>query len=229
MKKWGWKNWLMFGIFAALCVTSLVMVIVFVAIEPSPTVLQVCWHPDGRVQYTGGGWEDEGMPEDEWICDAPEGLVWPQGDALTLRIVDHAGAPLDGSGDESSVVDAMDLMNDALDTHMTFVQGDEADITFMFRAAFEVGEEDHRASDRGGWCIHSRAGGTMSAEAAIRPAGNSRVEYRRAAHELGHCFGLAHSRVGLMREGDLDDSSAERMEMDRISDGQRALMRQVYP
>lgn len=223
-----WKNWLTLGLVVAVFIAAGVTITVALLTEPDPQLLQVCWHPDGRVQYVGGGWEDPGMPPEERICDAPESLIWPQGDSLGIAIVSNTGGFLDGTGDEDLVVEAMDLLNDQLGTHMHLVDSrGEADIVFTFRAAHEASADVFNES--GGWCVHRRVGGQLRADGAVYPAGNSRTEYRRTIHELGHCLGLPHWRVGLMREEDLDDSGEPRMDFDVIADPQQDLMREVYP
>ena len=119
----------------------------------------------------------------------------------------------------------MERVNDNLDTNMSLTQDIDADIVVVFRAAFESGTGDHLI---GGSCRHRMVGGRLYAEMELKPAGDIRVEYRRAIHEFGHCLGLGHWYTDIMRKGDLADEG-RRMDPDRFADGQVDLIQDIYP
>ena len=233
MKNWGWKSWLTFAVFILICVGAATVILVGKLTEGDPDLMTVCWTPSGSAQYIGGGWDEPDLPEEDWACEEPEALVWPQGDHLKLVIVSNTGEVLDGRGDESLVVSAFeDYVNQDLDTHIELTMDrEEADIVFLFRRAFEVNSPNRllRGGEVGGYCVHTLREGRLTAEAAVFPAGNTHTEIRRSIHELGHCMGLRHWREGMMRAGDLDDSNQERMDFRVINEKQQDLIRRTYP
>lgn len=169
------------------------------------------------------------MTEDQWACAEPEPLKWDS-DRLTVAVVSAVdGSPLDGSGEEEAVYNAIELANDQLSTHLsTTMNPATADIVVIWRAAFNVGAAEF--GDETGYCRHRWEAGRLRAEMAVRPSGDIRCEYQTALHELGHCLGLGHDDWGIMRTNYVcNDREEDRMQPDFYGDQQVDLIETTYP
>lgn len=226
-----WSKWGMIIAFVAILVLAVTALLYGLLSEGSPHLLKVCWLPDGAAQYAESDLEGKIAHP---ACAKPKPLIWPQGLPLTvaLRAEDEAQY-------HDRLTAPINLWNDqvGMEVFRQTTDPGSADIVVDWFAAYDSSPDVGPIGDAEGYCIHHRSAARITADMAVRPAGNVRTEYEAANHELGHCAGLGHWVRGVMKTDyvgadapALDDlgSDPHTMQFDWIDTKQRALLRQIY-
>lgn len=201
-------------IFALLAVGAIALVIYGNTTHSEPDLMPVCWE-DGHACYAG------------CTCPEPEPLVWQQGLPLTVVTIDNDGQVIPRT--PGPVLTAIADINAQLGSEVLVITYErDADIEVIFRAAYVIDESMIDGAQ--GYCKHQNNGERLHAIVGVRPAGDTRHEYRVTFHELGHALGLAHDdfESSIMYEHVWDDRNDERMSFTRFTDWDRARFRATY-
>jgi hypothetical protein len=229
-----------------LAVVAAVLVIYGVVTHSEPVLLQVCWH-NGIAFYDDGSVEEGGVETNHEPCDRPEELVWPTSQLpLTVAASTPDGILLAPGASQREGVDAAirDINSQIGFTLFAPIDfGARASVVVQVGAAMDsdrvrgVREVHGRGSRPSlGYAAHHRANGEIGVSlhcdiTVYSSTGNLRGDYLVAHHELLHCAGLAHdpdNPASAIYPFTVDDTMWELMQAARITDADRARLRELY-
>ena len=226
---------------AVLAVVVVVLIVYGVTTHSESGLLKVCW-VDGQAHYVEGAEVNNGS------CEGAEELVWPESQIpLTVTAITAEGVVLaPGASQREALDSAISDINSQVDFALLATIGDRAgiDIVVQVGAAVEAGgirnsgARDGERSHPLGYARHHRANSATETGTILHcdivvysTAGGLREEYLVVHHELLHCVGLAHdvnNPASAIYPLTLDDTMLDYMQMTRITDFDRSLIRELY-
>lgn len=224
---------------AVLAVVVIGLIIYGVTTHTEAGLLQVCWL-DGRAHYV------EGTELDDGACEGSEELVWPESQiplAVAAQASDVQGFVAPGASQREALDSAIRDINQQVGFALLTPVGDGAgaDVVVHLGEAVDAGRirgagaGEERARPLG-FARHHRtnSGGQPALRCDLHiysTVGSLRGEYLVIHHELLHAIGLAHdddNPASAIYPFTSDDTMWERMQAARITDHDRALIRELY-
>lgn len=219
-----------------LAIVAVVLIVYGVATHTEPVLLEVCW-VDDEARYV------EGTEVDDGPCEGSEELVWPKKQVpFTVAATMEEALLAPGSPGREGLDSAIRDINSQIGCKLLepVEDGAGASIVAGVGEAVDVSNRRNSGGDRAkgstlGWARHRRmdgAGSRIYCDLVVySTAGNLRNEYLVAHHELLHCLGLAHdpnNPASAIYPLTMDDTMWDRMHAARITDADRARLRELY-
>lgn len=221
-----------------LAVVVIGLIIYGVTTHSEPGLLQVCW-VDGQARYV------EGTEVDDGACEGAEELVWPSSQiplSVAAQAPDVQGFVSQGAPQREALDSAIRDINQQVGFALLASAGDGAGADIVVHLGEAVDAGGIRGAGAGeersrplGTARHHRtnSGGQLAlrCDLHIYNVGSLRGEYLVIHHELLHAIGLAHdpdNPASAIYPFTADDSMWERMQAARITDFDRALIRELY-
>lgn len=226
-----------------LAVVVIALIVYGVVTHSEPLLLEVCW-VDGQARYTDGSteeWYDYGP------CAGDEELVWAKKQIpLTVTAIEASSEDVFAPGAESrkGIDAAIRDINSQVGCKLLEPRGIREGSAILARlgAAVDVARPRDRSGPGKagsspsksplGFARHHQLDGGLHCDMSVSSTvGSLRGEYLVAHHELLHCLGLAHhpdNPSSAMYPFTADDTMWDRMQAARITDGQRARLRELY-
>lgn len=196
------------AVFTALVIGLLTFVIVRheTGGTDEPGLLSVCWRSDGQADFNTSR------------CTSPEEITWP---VTSIPLVVHSSSPEQQEQLSSVIADMNDQIGCEVMANDNLAES-QYNILVMANVPMTAGSGDHP----GGATSFRRD--TLRRQRAfvdIFAAPHSGVGDKVLMHELGHALGLAHDswHGSIMRP-----SQSGQVEIVRISDNDRRLLRELY-
>jgi len=222
-----------------LAVVAAALIVYGVVTHTEPVLLEVCWE-NNEARYV------EGTEVDDGPCEGSEELVWPKSQfPLSVAAISDETLLAPGSARREGLDSAIRDINSQVGCELLepVEDGAEAAIVAGVGKAVDViarrnsgGKGAKRNASILGWARHQRNESGADAElhcdlAVYSTVGNLRREYLVAHHELLHCLGLAHdpnNPASAIYPFTEDDTMWDRMHAARITDADRARLRELY-
>lgn len=220
-----------------LAIIAAVLIIYGVATHTEPVLLEACWVND-EARYV------EGMEVDDGACEGSEELVWPKEQVpFTVAAISEETLLAPDSPGREGLDSAIRDINSQIGCKLLEPVEDGAGAAIVARVGEAVDVSDRRNSGRDGskgstlgWARHRRDGSGSDSRVycdlvVYSTVGNLRNEYLVAHHELLHCLGLAHdpdNPASAIYPFTMDDTMWDRMHAARITDADRARLRELY-